>query len=91
MFNYKNSSVFCNIVYKFNKEMKSDFLNCAKCGDNLLKSKFLNLKQIIALIPFASFVLPILFLLTHSIINEIKNQNVPSRNYLTFILKLASA
>ena len=82
---------YCNIVYKFNKEMKSDFLNCAKCGDNLLKSKFLNLKQIIALIAFSSFVLPSLFLLTHSIINEIKNQNVPSRNYLTFILKSTSA
>ena len=82
---------YCNIVYKFNEEKKSDFLNCAKCGDTLLKSKFLNLKQIIALIAFSSFVLPILFLLTQSIINEIKNQNVPSRNYLTFILKSTSA
>ena len=77
---------YCNITYTFKRGIKSEKMICFKCGDELLKDRFFNLQKLIALVALSAFVLPVLFLFTYSLINEMRNQNRNIENHLTYIL-----
>tara|TARA_B100000287_G_scaffold65980_1_gene57536 strand:+ start:420 stop:671 length:252 start_codon:yes stop_codon:yes gene_type:complete len=66
---------YCNIAFKFPKDAKKEELICLRCGDILLKNKFLSFKRSIALIAFLSFVLPMFIIYGYSLIYEFKKQN----------------
>ena len=77
---------YCNITYTFNRRIKSGKMICFKCGDELLKVKSFSFRKLVALVAISAFVLPVLFLFTYSLINEMRNQNRNIENHLTYFL-----
>ena len=72
---------YCNPKYQFPDEDDSGKLICGLCGEYLIKKPYLNLKQIVALLVFFSFLLPLIYLLFYYL-NEMNHIN--KKNYQAY-------
>tara|TARA_Y100000589_G_scaffold328874_1_gene373956 strand:+ start:908 stop:1156 length:249 start_codon:yes stop_codon:yes gene_type:complete len=64
---------YCNPKYQFSKENHGKLI-CGLCGEDLIKKKTIQIKQLIALLLVFAFSFPIIFIIFSSIINTIKDQ-----------------
>lgn len=69
---------YCNPKYQFSKLNISGQLTCGLCGEDLIKKRLINLKQVVSLIIVFSFTLPLVYVLIFSLFN--KNQ-FQKKNY----------
>ena len=80
---------YCNSKYQFQKQSSKGTLICGLCGEDLVKKRFIKLKQIIALIAASSLLLPFIYTFIFLIKNQINtsNKNYQANNTLIIIMK----
>tara|TARA_Y100001978_G_C23441023_1_gene313014 strand:+ start:53 stop:331 length:279 start_codon:yes stop_codon:yes gene_type:complete len=64
---------YCNPKYQFSIENNGKLV-CGLCGENLIKKKIIEFKQLIALLLVFSFSFPLVFIVFSSVINTGKDK-----------------